>query len=432
MPNKDIFCAIPWHTSHLYWDGYYGACCEERFKPIGEVKNISEVGLEEWYNSSTMRNFRLRILGDVKLPECASCYNNESHGHESKRVRENFKVGIFTKQAFEKSFLQSPWHKKFNESAQEGLTDCQPIDLHIDFGNQCNLACKMCNPSASSRIAQQYDSWKISFDKRPNWSESEESYQQLLKNIKGIKKINRIHIMGGEPTINKKFYKFLDWLINNNLQDVSLSFVSNGTQFKNDLVEKLLKFRSVDVEISLESVGDNNHYIRQGSETKQTLENIYKILNRRSSSLNLVLRSVPQLLNVNNYHEYIKFAYTNKISIQSIPLIAPNYLAIGVLPKEIRQSLIINYQKVKQEILENVENTQTLTTGRDTSRLEQQLAKECDTVINLLEQSDPNNLEELQQELVEWLLKWDKVYNLDATKIYPEYSEFLKDRGYQL
>ena len=87
---------------------------------------------------------------------------------------------------------------------------------------------------------------------------------------------------------------------------------------------------------------------------------------------------------------------------------------------------------MKQEILENVENTQTLTTGRDTSRLEQQLAKECDTVISLLEQPEPNNLAELQQELVKWLLKWDKVYNLDATKIYPEYSEFLKDRGYQL
>jgi len=432
MANKDIFCAIPWHASHLYWDGSYGACCEERSKPLGEIKNISETSLSEWYNSSAMQNFRLRILGDTKLPECESCYKYELQGHESKRVRENFKVGIFTKQAFEKSFQQSLWFQKFNESAAEGYTDCLPIDLHIDLGNQCNLACKMCNPSASSRIAQQYQSWQIAFDKKTNWSESEQAYQQLLANIKSIKKLNRIHIMGGEPTINKKFYKFLDWLIANNFENVSLSFVSNGTKYNDKLIEKLLKFRSVDVEISLESIYDNNHYIRQGSNTSQTLTNILKILNKRSPSLNLVLRSVPQLLNVNNYHEYIRFAYKNKISIQSIPLISPRYLAIDVLPKKIRESFVQNYQQVKQELLQNVESTHTLATGRDTSRLEQQLANECDTIINLLNQPEPDNVSELQQELIAWLLKWDKKYNLDALDFYPEYNQFLHDNGYQL
>jgi MoaA/NifB/PqqE/SkfB family radical SAM enzyme len=432
MANKDIFCAIPWHASHLYWDGSYGACCEERNKPPGEIKNISEVSLAEWYNSSEMRAFRLRVLGDTKLPECESCYKYELQGHESKRVRENFKVGIFTKQAFEKSFNQSPWFQKFTESAAEGSTDCLPIDLHIDFGNQCNLACKMCNPSASSRIAQQYKSWQIAFDKKLNWSESESAYQQLLANIKSIKKLNRIHIMGGEPTINKKFYKFLDWLINNNFENVSLSFVSNGTKYNDRLIEKLSKFRSVDIEISLESIHDNNHYIRQGSDTSQTLTNILKILDKRSPSLNLVLRSVPQLLNVNNYHEYIRFAYKNKISIQSIPLISPRYLAIGVLPKKIRESFVQNYQQVKQELLQNVENTHTLATGRDTSRLEQQLAKECDTIINLLNQPETNNILELQQELIAWLLKWDKKYNLNALNFYPEYNQFLCDSGYRL
>lgn len=432
MANKDIFCAIPWHASHLYWDGSYGACCEERSKPIGQIRNIKDHNLIEWYNSNEMRNFRQRILGDTKLPECQSCYNYEIHGHESKRIRENFKVGIFTKQAFDKSFQQSAWFDKFSSSAERGETDCMPRDIHIDFGNQCNLACKMCNPDASSRIAQQYKVWQIPFDKKPNWSESLEAYQKLLANIKSIKNLHRIHIMGGEPTINKRFYKFLDWLIANNYNNVSLSFVSNGTKLNTKIIEKLLKFRSVDIEISLESIYDNNHYIRQGSKTTQTIENILQILKFRSSTINLVLRSVPQLLNVNNYHKYIEFAFANKLSIQSIPLIAPNYLAINVLPKKIRTNFISNYQNLKTKILKDVAYENTLTTGRDTSRLEQQLANECDTIINLLLQPEPSNITELQQSLISWLLKWDKVYQLNALEIYPEYSEFLKDNGYQL
>jgi hypothetical protein len=38
----------------------------------------------------------------------------------------------------------------------------------------------------------------------------------------------------------------------------------------------------------------------------------------------------------------------------------------------------------------------------------------------------------LQQELIAWLLKWDKKYNLDALDFYPEYNQFLHNNGYRL
>jgi MoaA/NifB/PqqE/SkfB family radical SAM enzyme len=148
MANQKIFCAVPWHNTHLYWDGTYGACCSEQQKPIGAQENINNTSLAKWYTSDTMKHFRQRILGDQPLSECAGCYYEESHGHQSRRVKENFKVAIFTEQAFDKSFEQSPWHKKFVIDA-----DKLPIDWHIDFGNECNLACKMCLPKASSKIA---------------------------------------------------------------------------------------------------------------------------------------------------------------------------------------------------------------------------------------------------------------------------------------
>jgi sulfatase maturation enzyme AslB (radical SAM superfamily) len=430
MANKDIFCAVPWHNSHLYWDGTYGACCSEKSKPCGDEKNLSDTTLEEWHNSEPMRNFRLRILGNERLPECKGCYSEENHGHESRRIRENFKVAIFTKQAFEKSFKQSPWYKKFEESATTGRVDKLPIDLHIDFGNECNLACKMCFPAASSRIAQQYTKWNILIDKKPNWTSSDLLYQKFLKNIKSIPNLHRIHIMGGEPLINKRFHDFVDWLVANQYNNLSLSFVSNGTHIDKKLIEKLKFFKSVDIEISLESIHDNNHYIRQGSETKKVLDNLNYLLEHRSSTFNIVLRSVPQLLNVNNYYEYILFAYKNNLSIQSIPLTNPEYLAIKVLPITLRHELIVKYQQVKEIILEKSSKIETISIGRDTSRLEYQLSQECNTIIELLKQPEPVEVDKLREELIVWLTRWDKLFKLNAIKFYPEYQYFLQAYGY--
>lgn len=432
MANKDIFCAVPWHNSHLYWDGTYGACCSEKIRPLGQQKNLNDTNIVQWYNSDTMRNFRLRILGNEKLPECQACYHEENIGHESRRIKENFKVAIFTKQAFQKSFFQSPWHNKFTYSDSQGSTDSLPMDIHLDFGNECNLACKMCNPYASSRIADYYSKWKVSNYKVGNWTHSDKSYSNLLENIKFLPKLNRIHIMGGEPTINKRFHTFIDWLIDNKYKDLSFSFVTNGTFFNIDLIEKLKYFKSADVEVSLESIHSNNHYIRQGSNTDEVLKNIRKLLTHRSNSFNIVLRSVPQILNVNNYNEYIEFAYNNQVSIQSIPLIDPDYLAIKILPNNIKLEFIKKYQKTKDYILSNDLGIKTLVTGRDTSRLEIQLVKECDTIISMLNEPEPQNSSKLKSDLATWMIRWDKVFNLNAYDFFPEYKEFLLECGYRI
>ena len=432
MASKDVFCAVPWLHSHLYWDGTYGACCSELSKPQGLQKNLADTDIVEWYNSEPMRNFRLRILDNKALPECNGCYKEESYGHQSRRIRENFKVAIFTKQAFEKSFEQSPWYNKFKASEITGDADKLPMDLHIDFGNECNLACKMCFPSASSRIAQQYSKWNLELEKKSNWTNSDTLYQNFLKNIECIPNLHRIHIMGGEPLINKRFHAFIDWLIENNYSEISLSFVSNGTQIDKKLIEKLKFFKMVDIEISLESIHSNNHYIRQGSETDKVIDNLKHLMQYRSNTFQVVLRSVPQLLSVNNYYDYILFAFNNNLSIQSIPLTDPRYLAIGVLPIEIRHSLISKYQDVKNTILDKTVNLKTISVGRDTSRLELQLGQECDIIISLLQQPEPADIDKLREELIFWLMRWDKVSNLNAYNFYPEYQNFLKEYGYSI
>lgn len=426
MANQKIFCSVPWHNTHLYWDGTYGACCSESQKPLGEQKNINSTSIIEWYNSDTMKDFRHRILGDNKLPECSSCYTEEEHGFESRRIRENYKVAIFTEQAFAESFKQSPWYAEFSVNIER-----LPIDWHVDFGNECNLACKMCHAKASSKIADLYTKWGISWDKKSNWVNDEKSWTQFLDNVKVAKQLHRIHVMGGEPTINKKFHQFVDWLIDNKLTHISLSFVSNGTQINQTLVDKLKQFNKADIEISVEAVDCTNDYIRQGSNYQQTWDNIEKLAEQQTDSFSLVLRSVPQLLNINTYHLYLQKAQQLNLSVQSIPLTWPEYLAINVLPDDLRKKYVGNFVELGSK-LESTVKEKTISVGRDTSRLNQQLVRECQTMISILQSTCPENVKDLRKELVEWLMRWDTHFKLDAREYYPEYREFLEEYGYQV
>jgi sulfatase maturation enzyme AslB (radical SAM superfamily) len=426
MADQRIFCAVPWHNTHIYWDGNYGNCCYEAHAPK-DAQNLKTSSIINWYNSNSMQDFRKRILGNEFLSECRFCYQQEQQGHESRRVKENFKTGIFTEQAFDRSFEQSPWREHFTED-----TNRLPIDWHVDFGNECNLACKMCSPQSSSRIAGHYKTWGFDTPAQINWTDDDDSWRQFLTNINLVDRLHRIHIMGGEPLLSKKFKEFIDFIADYK-QSISISFVTNGTLFNDEIIDKLTKFKQIDIEVSLESVHSNNHYIRQGSDTNQVLSNIKKLLSLKNENFNIILRSVPQLLNVNNYFDYILYAFNNRISIQSIPLMQPDYLAINILPWEIRKQLIEKYTLVRQQIAESdVNNFNTITTGRDVSRLENQLVRECNTIINMLQSDSPSDVDTLRYQLIEWLNRWDNVYKLNALNYYPEYKEFLIQYGYKI
>jgi MoaA/NifB/PqqE/SkfB family radical SAM enzyme len=435
MANQKIFCNVPWTNTHIYWDGSFGACCSEEHRPYADpawaTYNLKNLTISEWHNSEPMKQMRQQILGDESLTQCQGCYHEESHGYESRRIKENFKSVIFTEQAFDKSYEQSNWCDRF-ESAKSHSDMASPIDWHVDLGNECNLACKMCNPSASSIIASKYRIWGLGSDSRKNWTNDDNSWRNFITSVDQTP-INRIHFMGGEPMLSKRFRSLVKYLLDTGRTEISLSFVSNGTICDQELMDHLKKFRSFDMEISLESFSDNNHYIRQGlgNSTAQTVDHIKMLVSQQTDKFHVILRSVPQLLNVNNYHEYINWAWDHQVAVQGIPLTSPAYLAINVLPPDIKQPLITEYQKVKRHI-QNHKSTDfaTLATGRDVSRLDIQLMRECDAIIDLLRAPEPDNVTELRAELATWMMRWDSEFDLDARDFYPEYLEFFDSIGY--
>lgn len=432
MPNNKIFCSVPWTNLHMYWDGSYGMCCFETEKPYDQTQsakyNIKQMTVTEWFQSDAMQSKRIEILGDAELKACTGCYKEEQYGYESKRYKENLKTVIFNDR-LERSYQQSHWYTRF-ESAKSHSEQSPPIDWHIDLGNECNLACKMCSPRASSKIASYYKKWNILDNTFTNWTNDQESFKNFLNSVDTLD-IHRLHLMGGEPFVNKKFEVIIDHLISTNRREISLSFVTNGTAINYEIVEKLKFFKSCDIEVSIESIESNNHYIRQGCDTEKLKQNILFLKNQEGYNFNIVLRTVPQLLSVNTYHKLILWAWENKLPIEGLPLISPSYLAINILPSNLKVLFIREIEQVLNVIKKsNSENFKQLAAGRDISRLDQQLIKECESIINFLKEPEPENVSLLRKNLSQWLFKWDKIFDLNPFEIYPEYNEFLQKIDY--
>ena len=431
MANKSIFCNVPWTNIHVYWDGSYGMCCSERHKPYDEPEksryNLSSMPIHEWYNSDPVRRFRQQILGDNPIPACSSCYYDESLGYESRRIRENFKSVIFTEKAFERSYLQSPWINKFE--AGDDLINHVPIDWHIDFGNECNLACKMCNADASSSIAATLKRHGIG-DKQAkvSWTRNSKAWANFLDAVDAMP-IRRIHVMGGEPVMMRKYHEFIDYLIMKQRFEVSLSFVSNGTIINQGLIDKLKLFRNVDIEISIETMDVSNDYIRQGSTITKMLSNLSSIISQQDNKLQLVMRTVPQLLSISRYVDVIRYAWENKLIIESIPLTRPAYLRIDVLPWEFRQQYVADLERLRDEIASEITFNSVLN-GRSNSTLPMKLVGQCDATIAMLKAPTNKDAGELRVELVKHCQFWDGEYDLNIDDYLPELANMFKEWGY--
>ena len=160
MANSKIFCGVPWYELNINNDGSFDLCgCQNdkiRGTAVGQVWNIKKIPILEYWNSTRMRESRLVKLGDVPDPMCRMCQRKDEIGYNSTRQKENSKSVIFS-EAFERSFLQSPNYHRFKYSKDnQGYTQTTPHSLHINLGDACNFACRMCHPIASSKLQHEF------------------------------------------------------------------------------------------------------------------------------------------------------------------------------------------------------------------------------------------------------------------------------------
>lgn len=389
------------------------------------------MSLGEWFNSEPVRKFRLDVLGNTGTPVCNRCYKETEMGGTSRRHRANQKSVIFTKTAFTNSFKQSPGyeHFKFSQST-DGFTNTLPIDLHVDLGNYCNLACKMCWSGASSRIATQMVKWGNEEDRKylgTDWTKDTQVWDKFLNELLTIPKLKNIHFMGGETLLTARFEQFVDFMIVNKRFDLSMSFVTNGTTFNESLLNKLKQFVRVGIEVSIETTTEHNSYVRQGTDTPQVLANIKRYQQHcNGSSISITLRPAISALTVGYYHTLLEFCLEEKLLIKSLLVTNPETLDVSILPRSIKEQYKEKYKAILDKVTQ-VDTSQDYNES-DPNNYLQSVKLQAQQIINLLDQYTLHSTNMF--DLVKLCRRWDDVYGYNALDLYPELVEVFKQHGY--
>ena len=438
MPDQTIFCNTPWYELHIYWDGSLGICCQESHKLYSADQaqyNISTMSIQEWFNSEPVRKFRTDILGSDRLSECRRCYTEEDHDGNSRRLKSNQKSVIFTRTSFKDSFEQSPGYQHFLYSNDnDGKSNTWPIDLHIDLGNFCNLACKMCKPQASSTIASQQVKWGIESSRQylgTDWTKNQSVWDNFKQQLLEIPNLNNIHFMGGETLLTPRFEDLVDTFIERKRFDVCFSFVSNGTVFRPKLLNKLKQFRRVGIEISLETVDLHNAYQRQGTDTTVVLNHIQQYLEHcNGTSITVAIRPAPSLLSIGYYTGLLQYALDNKLIVKSNLCYAPRFLSAEILPTNIKKLYLERFQHFLTQF-NNIE-TNTDYNASDPNNYKRAIKEQANMCISVLQTPTPPDSKQQLNELVRHCERWDRVYGYDARTLYPELQEILTNNNYDI
>jgi len=430
VSNPNIFCNTPWYELHIYWDGSLGICCQEYHKlydPDPQY-NIARMSIAEWFNSVPVQKFRQQVLGDNPVSACTRCHLEEQLDGNSRRIKSNQKSAIF-RQAFSESFAQSPGHKHFDPS---GITVTHPIDIHIDLGNYCNLACKMCNSRTSSTIASQEVKWGIESSRQylgTDWTQNTQAWNNFLQQLLDIPKLNNIHFMGGETLLTRRFEDLVDYMIKHDRLDLCFSFVTNGTVFRPELMDKLKLFRRVGIEVSIETVDAHNAYQRQGTDTKQVLANLDRYQTWcNGSNITLTVRPAISLLTIGYFSELLQYCLDRNLLVKSLLVNRPEFLDPVILPKPVKQQYLKNYQSLMTQ-LDNIQVPidYNASDPHNYALIVKEQAQMC---INILSMPEPDNVNELRQLMVDHCRRWDHVYGYDARALYPELEQVWDQHGY--
>ena len=243
------FCILPFISLHYKCGGESKVCCNSsRFLSEGYDSNI--------WNSKEISLIRNDLENNIKSENCLRCFNEEREGKYSKRIHSN---------DYYKSF-------KFID---------QPQILHLNFGIECNLACRTCNPYTSSTWINEALYFSSDKEKREiieNQSNIKKFYSNnnFYKQIYSwLPKIKEIEFLGGEPFLIKKMWDMLHYMIDHNLaKDIELIFTTNGTIYKN--IDVLKKFKKVTINISVDGICEQFEYLRYPAKWSKVYKNIQK------------------------------------------------------------------------------------------------------------------------------------------------------------
>lgn len=314
--------------------GYLRPCC--RFKPISpsDMPNIFDVDtLDNIHQTSYFVDIRNSMeTTDRLIQQCERCNIHEQHGIRSKRQEGN---GYFSTVDIVPGYVQ---------------------DLEIALDYTCNMMCRMCGPTASSKwnaaksVFRDLKNKNIKIDsvESSNYKQYADQFRKVFSNT-SLKYVRFIKIEGGEPFYSKNLEWFLDKLNTESVEpkQVKLNIFSNGSIFPSaTILEKLKNFDTL-ITFSLDAYGDLASVIRHGVDWKEVELSLSQwAIYARLNNIELCTNTVLSIMNVNMIDPLIHFCNNVGITVYFDNLVHPDYLSMYQLPLHVRQQWQDNYKGI--------------------------------------------------------------------------------------
>jgi len=329
------FCGAPFNHLYIKQGGKYTTCCvsDTNFVDINN-KTIDDTSIEEVWNSDYIKDIRLQLLHNKEIESCHNCTTQEKLGNPNP-IKQNFNKKI--------SLLRLKEAKDNN-----GQLNRFPNYIGWQPSNTCNLNCIMCSPHNSS-------TWEKNKDIYPSIKFAVSNKTNNLESIKKfIPHINELYIAGGEPTITVNALKLLRYCIEYGYaENIHLRFSTNFTLYNPKFTELLPKFKKISVNISLDSYGEVNDWVRVPSKWSIIENNFNKW--DSISNMNFVIGASLSIYSILYLPRLFKWRNNNKklfsnIGIPNIKLssvVRPVLTSPYNLPKDLKDKFKEDMMKVE-------------------------------------------------------------------------------------
>jgi len=273
MTNKTI-CAYPWVHMSTHLDGEMIICCNTYTK--GNIKkddgsNWTLKDIEDplvYFNSDDYKKIRLEMLNGQEPEICKKCYNIEHNGGHS--IRQNTLIEYNIDNLISKT----------NTTTGE-IHEITLDYVHFMWGNKCNLKCKMCDPTASNQLIDEFRAMNMQVldtvdTTNLNWSF--DANRTLLEKI--APHISILNVTGGEPLINNDFLEYCNYLTEKGYsKNIRLSFHTNLTVMPGKFVDTWKDFKWINARLSIDAIAEDYEYIRYPGKWNVVSENIKDLIN---------------------------------------------------------------------------------------------------------------------------------------------------------
>jgi MoaA/NifB/PqqE/SkfB family radical SAM enzyme len=278
------FCYSPWTNVDISPQGNVSPCCKFQMSDYNESFNVQTQTLQYYSDSAFLAQIKQEFTQGQWPKGCVRCRIEEQNSIASKRQLD-----------------YDRWQEKYQ---QYNFDTNQWITASIAFGNTCNLKCITCGPYSSSKWQKEYE--KIYLDNiRPVKFYRSDFVEKFIEQAP---EIIHLDVPGGEPFLSGvQEQKHLLWhyIKTKQAKNISLHYTTNATLFPDQEWWDIWQhFKNVDIQLSIDGVGNKYEYIRYPAKWDEVVENTNQYLKKHMHNIQLSVSHTVSAYNIYYLDEF--------------------------------------------------------------------------------------------------------------------------------